>query len=922
MPPRFWVETTTSAHILVQDIRVPHSDGEVSMAAVNACPPVDVLEQLMLGNVSAARLAELSSHLESCSRCQERALSISAHDPLLETARERVQATQEIIGKVPAELWTRLQELPQSPPTALTQDITLSQSSAPDQATQSTEHTPDDRALLAPPQQPDEIGRLGPYRVLGVLGRGGMGVVYLADDPRLQRRVALKAMLPRAAAKPAAEQRFLREARAAAALSSEHIAHIYDVGAERGVLYLAMEHLQGCPLDRHLADGTPRPVAEILRIGRDVATGLAIAHEKGLIHRDIKPGNIWLEQGSGRCKLLDFGLARANNDAQITQSGAIIGTPAYMAPEQARGESVDARADLFSLGCVLYRLCTGSVPFRGRDAISVLMALAVDNPASPHSVNAAIPRSLSDLVMRLLAKEAASRPASAREVIRELDQIETAQAHAANPVAAVSPAPPVPAPARPPAGTGKWVAVACALTAAVAVVAVAGIVLYWPTSQGVVRIEIDDPDVKVAIDGSDFKIQGADKHELILAPGEHGLRIKRGDFEFATDRFILSKGGKVTLRVEMLKGKIQVVHDGQVIGARDLPVAKAPAPKDTPQPKVVSEVPPPPSLVTVDKLTLDPRTPILKGHTYQVRGLAFLPDSQRAVSIGWDGKALLWDLTTGKEPRNLLPADFYDKNLNTVAIAPNGKLAAVGGSAGYLWLCDLEKPTPHRALRLAGTKNYSTNALMFTHEGRRVVTGVGSQLFVFDVASGEKLEGPTSLPGSLMNKVVLPGTNQVLCQGKGELVIWDLDKGAEAGRAKAPKKRIMSLAILPDGRRLVAGCEDHALALLDLDGKEPRFFEAGHSHFIRSVAALNQGRWVLSASEDKTVRLWDVATGKQIDKVTAPNYVVAIAAVNSDGKRLLTGSGWRLVDKTYVYDDYDLRLWQLPTPPAKAANKP
>src|SRR5262249_45645638 len=159
----------------------------------------------------------------------------------------------------------------------------------------------------------------------------------------------------------------------------------------------------------------PPSVSEILRIGRQIARGLEAAHAHGLIHRDIKPANLWIEsEPSGRVKILDFGLARvADGDAHLTQSGAIIGTPSYMAPEQARAEAVDHRCDLFSLGVVLYRLCTGRLPFGGANTLAALSSLATDTPRPVRDLNPAVPPALAELVMQLLAKEAAHRPASA-----------------------------------------------------------------------------------------------------------------------------------------------------------------------------------------------------------------------------------------------------------------------------------------------------------------------------------------------------------------------------------------------------------------------------------------------------------------------------------------------------------------------------
>ena len=309
-------------------------------------------------------------------------------------------------------------------------------------------------SFLAPAQAADELGRLGAYRVLKVLGQGGMGIVFVGEDIRLGRKVALKAMLPELATRPAARERFLREARTAAAIEHEHIVAIYQVDEDRGVPFIAMPLLRGNSLDDWLRKQPPGPLSLplMLNLGRQVAQGLAAAHEHGLIHRDIKPANIFLQSvGKGsdsrpsfsllfnsdddpaancRVKILDFGLARSiTGEQNLTLSGAIVGTPAYMAPEQARsGSTVDGRADLFSLGVVLYRLATGVMPFKGDDLMSTLMAVAMDQPTAPAVVNPALPAAFSDLVMRLLAKDPNQRPGSAAEVVKAIEALEATPA--------------------------------------------------------------------------------------------------------------------------------------------------------------------------------------------------------------------------------------------------------------------------------------------------------------------------------------------------------------------------------------------------------------------------------------------------------------------------------------------------------------
>jgi hypothetical protein len=298
---------------------------------------------------------------------------------------------------------------------------------------------------LLPAQEPDEIGRLGSYRVLKVLGVGGMGVVFLAEDPQLKRMLALKALKPALAASRGARQRFLREAQAAAAIDHEHVISIYQVGEAQGIPFLAMPLLKGESLEARLRREGRLPLPEVLRIGREMAEGLEAAHASGLVHRDVKPSNVWLEAGRGRVKILDFGLARGKDDARLTQAGAVLGTPAYMAPEQADRKAVTLRCDLYSLGCVLYRMSTGLAPFKGHDVMNVLKQVLLETPRPVHELNPEAPPELSRLVAELMAKDPAARPARARLVAEALGAMEqTAQSPAVTAKAPETTAPAAP----------------------------------------------------------------------------------------------------------------------------------------------------------------------------------------------------------------------------------------------------------------------------------------------------------------------------------------------------------------------------------------------------------------------------------------------------------------------------------------------
>ena len=277
-------------------------------------------------------------------------------------------------------------------------------------------------SFLLPPLQQDEIGRLGNYRILRLLGKGGMGFVFHAEDLTLCRPVALKVMKPDLKQDFHGWERFLREARVMAAIKHDSLVTVYQVAQENDVAYLAMELLDGMSLDEWLNRIRQPDVPAILSVVREIASGLSAIHQRDLVHRDIKPANLWMEP-SGRVKILDFGLVRCvNEDVALTQTGSVMGTPCFMAPEQARGEPADSRSDLFSFGCVLYNLCTGTSPFQAKNTTAVLTALAVHHPRPVIELNPSMP-ALSELAAQLLAKDPKDRPRSAAAVLEQLERV-------------------------------------------------------------------------------------------------------------------------------------------------------------------------------------------------------------------------------------------------------------------------------------------------------------------------------------------------------------------------------------------------------------------------------------------------------------------------------------------------------------------
>src|SRR5262245_32398704 len=418
--------------------------------------------------------------------------------------------------------------------------------------------------FLDPSDEPGSIGRLGHYEVQEVVGRGGMGVVLKAFDERLHRVVAIKVMAPQLATSATARKRFVREARAQAAVTHDHVVTIHAVEDAGPLPYIVMQFVAGQSLQDRLDRSGPLPLAEILRIGMQTAAGLAAAHAQGLVHRDIKPSNILLENGVERVKLTDFGLARAADDASLTQSGTVAGTPAFMSSEQAEGRPVDHRSDLFSLGSVLYAMCTGRPPFRASTSMAVLKRVCEETPTPIRETNPEVPDWLAAVVEKLHAKNPWERYQSAAEVTevlgRHLAHIQHPSVVPLSAVAKTAGQPPAP---ERPARRHRWAVAAAVLMAMLAVLGtteatgvtnVRATVIRIFTPDGTLVVETDDPAVKVVVEGDgDLVITGAGPQEVRLRAGNYRLKATRDGKPVKLDRDLvaITQGDRQIVRVRL-----------------------------------------------------------------------------------------------------------------------------------------------------------------------------------------------------------------------------------------------------------------------------------------------------------------------------------------------------------------------------------
>ncbi|MEL7498614.1 MAG: serine/threonine-protein kinase [Planctomycetota bacterium] len=351
-----------------------------------------MLERLLEQELDSAKTKQVEAHLSDCDSCQN--------------------LIQQLAG--PTRFWSSIDSclMPVDPDASQLESI----ASEFDQPINQLAPTAFLRNLLAPTDDPSSMGRLGNYEIVGVIGIGGMAIVVKGFDASLNRIVAIKLLAPNLAFNGVARQRFEREAKAAAAVVHENVLAIHAIDSWQGIPYLVMPYVRGQSLEKRIASQGVLPIEEILRIAHQIASGLAEAHAQGLVHRDIKPANILLGEGSERVKISDFGLARASDDGNLTRSGTIAGTPLYMSPEQARGEAVDCRSDIFSFGSLLYELCTGYAPFQAETPFGIIRRIQEDTPRPIRDVNHLVPQWLSRLIEMMQEKAPANRNLAAEQL--------------------------------------------------------------------------------------------------------------------------------------------------------------------------------------------------------------------------------------------------------------------------------------------------------------------------------------------------------------------------------------------------------------------------------------------------------------------------------------------------------------------------